>query len=66
MVNLDYVRLEKSCETDYNGLDSSSEVNSISSKVHYIFSLDELAMQDKAIQSMIELMNLKNENYELE
>ena len=62
MVNLDYIRLEKSCETYYNGLDSSSKVNSISSKVYnYIFSLDELAIQDKAIQSTSELMNLKNE-----
>lgn len=66
MVNLALVSLEGSSETEYVGSDTISEVNSINSELHTDNAIvDDLKMQGDTDLSMMKLMELKNENYEL-
>uniref|UniRef100_A0A161ZLB0 CCHC-type domain-containing protein n=1 Tax=Daucus carota subsp. sativus TaxID=79200 RepID=A0A161ZLB0_DAUCS len=67
MVNLALVGLDGSIDTTDSDTDTNSEVNSINSELNTIDTTTcELTMQDKSCLSIMELIDLKNENYELE
>ena len=67
MVNLALIGLDGSIEAIYSDSDTNSDVNSINSESHTIDATTcELTMQDKSCLSIMELIELKNENYELE